>query len=106
VTFTTTLPDSYQVSWAEFREAFQGHHIPNGLMDHKQQEFLDLKQGSGTVYEYCKRFIYGVQYGAHHIGTGVKNRTLFHKGLCMKIREQLMPFQSWTFNHLISSAIR
>jgi hypothetical protein len=35
-TFTTTLPDGYQVLWAEFCEAFQGHHIPDGLMDHKQ----------------------------------------------------------------------
>jgi hypothetical protein len=57
-TFTTTLPDGYQVPWAEFCEAFWGHHIPNGLMDGKQQEFLDLKQGTSTVYVYYKRFIY------------------------------------------------
>jgi hypothetical protein len=69
VTFTTTLPDGYQVLWAEFREAFRGHHIPDGLMDHKQQEFLDLKQGSGTMYEYCKMFIYLEQFGAHHVDT-------------------------------------
>jgi hypothetical protein len=36
VTFTATLPDSYQVSWAEFHETFWGHHIPGGLMDRKQ----------------------------------------------------------------------
>jgi hypothetical protein len=35
-TFTTTLPDGYQVSWAEFRGAFPGHHIPDDLMDRKQ----------------------------------------------------------------------
>jgi hypothetical protein len=57
-TFTATLPDSYHVSWAEFHEAFCGQHIPDGLMDRKQQEFKELKQGSGTVYECCKRFIY------------------------------------------------
>jgi hypothetical protein len=58
VTFTATLPDGYQVSWAEFYEAFRRHHIPNDLMDRKQQEFLDLKQRSNTMHEYCKRFIY------------------------------------------------
>jgi hypothetical protein len=58
VTFITTLPDGYKVSWAEFHEAFRGHHIPDGLMDRKQQGFLDLKQGLCTMYEYCKRFIY------------------------------------------------
>jgi hypothetical protein len=41
--FIATLPDGYQVSWADFHEAFQGHHIPDGLLDRKQQEFLDLK---------------------------------------------------------------
>jgi hypothetical protein len=33
--FTATLQDGHQVSWAEFREAFHGHHIPSGLMPHK-----------------------------------------------------------------------
>jgi hypothetical protein len=33
--FTATLQDDHQVSWAEFREAFHGHHIPSGLMAHK-----------------------------------------------------------------------
>jgi hypothetical protein len=34
-TFIATLPDGHQVSWAEFREAFHKHHIPDDLMDHK-----------------------------------------------------------------------
>jgi hypothetical protein len=92
VIFTTTLPDGYQVSWAGFHRAFWGYHIPDGLMDRKQQEFLDLKEGSGTMYEYCKRFIYLAQYGAHHIDTDAKKTALLHKGLCTKIREQLMTF--------------
>jgi hypothetical protein len=46
------------VSRAEFHESFQGYHIPDVLMHRKQQEFLDLKQGSDTMYEYYKRFIY------------------------------------------------
>jgi hypothetical protein len=32
--------------------------------------------------------------------------TLFLKGLCTKIRDQLMPFQSWTFNQLMSGTIQ
>jgi hypothetical protein len=57
------------------------------------------------VYEYCKRFIYLVQYGMHHIDTDVKTTALFCKGLCAKICEHLMPFQSWTFNQLMSDVI-
>jgi hypothetical protein len=91
-TCTATLPDGYQVPWAKFREAFRSHHIPDGLMHCKQQEFLDLKQGSGTVYVYYKRFPYLAQYGAHHVNTDAKKRTLFRKGQCAKIHEQLLPF--------------
>jgi hypothetical protein len=101
-TFTATLLDGYQMSWTEFYKAFLGHHKPNGLMDRKQPEFLDLKQGSDTVYEYFKRFIYLAQYGSHHINTDVKKTVLFRKGICGKIREHLMPFQSWTFNQLMN----
>jgi hypothetical protein len=36
----------------------------------------------------------------------VKKTTPFHKRLCAKIHEHLMPFQSWTFNQLMSAAIR
>jgi hypothetical protein len=56
------------------------------------KEFLDLKQGSNTVYEYYKGFIYLVQYGVHHVDTDAKKTTLFLKGLCAKIHEQLMPY--------------
>jgi hypothetical protein len=54
--FTSTIQDSHQVSWAEFRTAFHGHHIPAGLMAHKLQEFLHLQQGSSSVYEYSMKF--------------------------------------------------
>jgi hypothetical protein len=45
------------------------------------------------------------KYGAHHVITDVKKTTLFCKGLCAKIREKLMSFQSWFFNQLMSGAI-
>jgi hypothetical protein len=41
--YTTTRPMDYQVSWAEFRDAFHAHYIPTGVMRKKHQEFLDLK---------------------------------------------------------------
>jgi hypothetical protein len=63
-------------------------------MDRKQQEFLDLKQGFSAMYEYYKRFIHLAEYGTHHVNTGAKKTTLFRKGLCAKIHEQSIPFQS------------
>jgi hypothetical protein len=54
--FIATIQDDHQVSWAEFRTAFHGHHISAGLMARKLQEFLHLQQGLCSVYEYSKKF--------------------------------------------------
>jgi hypothetical protein len=40
----------------EFKQAFNEHHIPEGLMDRKMKELLALKQGFDMVYEYAKKF--------------------------------------------------
>jgi hypothetical protein len=69
------------MTWAKFRQAFRGHHIPTSLMAHKLQEFLDLQQGSGSVYEYSKRFNHLSQYGSYHTDTDEKKMALFHQGL-------------------------
>jgi hypothetical protein len=41
--YTATHPVEYQVSWAEFRNAFHAHYIPACVMRKKRQEFMDLK---------------------------------------------------------------
>jgi hypothetical protein len=33
--YTATHPTDYQVSWAEFRDAFHAHYIPAGMMRKK-----------------------------------------------------------------------
>jgi hypothetical protein len=43
--YTATRLADYQVSWAEFRDAFRTHYISTGVMRKKRQEFMDLKQG-------------------------------------------------------------
>jgi hypothetical protein len=54
--YTVTRPADYQVSWAEFRNAFCAHYIPAGVMRKKQQEFMDLKQGGRSMHDYSKQF--------------------------------------------------
>jgi hypothetical protein len=41
--YTATRPADYQVSWAEFRNAFRAYYIPACVMRKKRQEFMDLK---------------------------------------------------------------
>jgi hypothetical protein len=52
--YIAARPTDYQVSWAEFRNAFRGYNIPAGVMRKKCQEFMDLKQGGRSVHDYSK----------------------------------------------------
>jgi len=51
--YRATLPADHVVLWDEFRTAFRAHHIPEGLMDRKMNEFLALTQGTRTVLQYA-----------------------------------------------------
>jgi hypothetical protein len=54
--YTAALPADHHVSWGEFRTAFRGHHLSAGTMRHKLTEFLDLHQGTRSIYEYIQEF--------------------------------------------------
>jgi hypothetical protein len=105
INYTSSLEVDNRVTWTEFHEAFHTHHIPEGLMSSKQQEFLELTQGSNNVYEYCKRLNYLTQYGAHHIDIDEKKSALFWKGLSSKLCEQLKLFRDLKYNELVNAAI-
>ena len=44
------------ITWQEFKDNFRSYHIPLGEVELKQEEFLNLKQGSISVCEYRNRF--------------------------------------------------
>jgi hypothetical protein len=47
--YFAVLPADHVVTWKEFKNAFRAHHIPEGLMERKLNEFLSLTQGTRTV---------------------------------------------------------
>jgi len=51
--YRATLPADHVVLWDEFRTAFRAHHISEGLMDRKMNEFLALTQGTRMVLQYA-----------------------------------------------------
>jgi hypothetical protein len=62
---------------------FREHHISAGIMCYKLREFLDLQQGTNSVYEHVKKFNYLAQYVTHHVDTDDKKAELFRKGLSL-----------------------
>jgi hypothetical protein len=84
-TYTTALQDNQKVSRNEFHTVFREDHILTGIMHCKQREFLDLQQGTDSVYEYIRMFNYLAQYGTYHVDTVEKNAKLFRKGLILPL---------------------
>jgi hypothetical protein len=49
-------PEGHIVTWEEFKAVFRVHHIPEGLIERKLNEFLALTQGNRTVLQYAQAF--------------------------------------------------
>ena len=54
--YLSALPARANVTWEQFKAAFSGHHIPQGLMRMKAAEFMKFTQGTKTLIEYMHAF--------------------------------------------------
>jgi hypothetical protein len=83
--YTATHPSDYQVSWAEFRDAFRAYYIPAGIMRKKRQKFMDLKQRGGSVHDYFNQFNHLAQYAPDQVDTDEKKKDHFMISLTTKL---------------------
>jgi hypothetical protein len=60
-------PDGHVITWEEFRTIFSAHHIPEGLIERKLNEFLALTQGTRTVMQYEQAFNHLCQYAGYNL---------------------------------------
>jgi hypothetical protein len=103
--YTSTHPVNYQVLWDEFCEAFRAHHIPEGVMRRKHQEYMDLKQGKRSAHDYSKLFNHLAQYAPEQVDTDEKRKDYFMNGLSTKLQEHLALSMGDTFPDFISKTI-
>jgi hypothetical protein len=101
--YTATRPTDYQVSWAEFHDAFRAHYIPVGVMRKKHQEFMDLKQGGRSVHDYSKQFNHLAQYAPDQVDTDEKKKERFMIGLSTKLQERMVLNTRGTFPKFVSN---
>jgi hypothetical protein len=105
VNYIAAHPTNYQVSWAEFRDAFCAHHIPVGIMKRKHQEFMDLKQGGSSMHDYSKLFNHLAQYALEQVDINEKLKYHFMNDFSIKLQERLMLNTGETFPKFVSNAI-
>jgi hypothetical protein len=103
--FLAMQPIDHVVEWGEFKAAFQGHHIPAGIMDHKLNEFLSLNQGNRAVLQCAQAFNDLCQYAGYHADTDEKKRDRFRRGLSTKLCDCLNAVKANSYNELVNLAI-
>jgi hypothetical protein len=103
--YIATLPGDHHVPWDEFRTAFCAHHLSAGLLRSKLKEFLDLKQGNHSVFDYTRQFNTLAQYGTYHVDRNEKKANLYRAGLTIHLQERLMHLSILSYNKLVSEAI-
>jgi hypothetical protein len=69
------------VAWDESCVAFGGHHLSVSTICRKLVEFLELRQGNRSVYDYTQEFNNLAHCGGYHVDSDAKKAELYRKGL-------------------------
>ncbi|RLM75652.1 hypothetical protein C2845_PM15G04350 [Panicum miliaceum] len=104
--YMAQIREGHQVTWAEFREAFQAYHIPKSVLNIKRDEFRMLRQGNKPVMEYVNAFNYLAQYALDDINSNEKKQDRFMDGLSLKLQSHLSTTEFRDFNDMVTKAIK
>ncbi|XP_050908787.1 uncharacterized protein LOC127122510 [Lathyrus oleraceus] len=77
--------DGIEVAWALFRDAFLEKYFLEDVRGKKEIEFLELKQGNGTVAEYAAKFEELIKFCPHY------NTANAERSKCLKFVNGLRP---------------
>jgi len=99
--------DPEHISWDEFVEAFTEYHIPEGVLDSKEDEFRNLRQKGDTVHEYTTHFTTLLRYAPPSVVASEREKIHhYRKGLNPKIKVALGGAKSRTLRDLIDRSIQ
>ncbi|WVZ84302.1 hypothetical protein U9M48_031349 [Paspalum notatum var. saurae] len=105
VTYQASLREDQQPTWGEFKKAFEDHHIPEGLVEMKLQEFMNLQRGNKIVMEYIQSFNHLAQYAAAQVASDDSKKMYFSSGLSPKMRAKMnMTYPS--FHQMVNDALQ
>jgi hypothetical protein len=104
--YQSTRPNNAPpVTWQEFVRDFRAHHILDGVIELKQEEFRSLRMGSMTVSEYHDKFAQLSRYAPNEVREDVDKQCLFLKGVYYDLRLQLAGNTYPNFQALVNRAI-
>ena len=85
-----TSRDLETMTWDDFRKLFMGKYFSTFARHDKDQEFLELRQGTMTVLEYVARFTELAHFGDDYVATDAAKVKMFKDGLKLSIRGKIV----------------
>jgi hypothetical protein len=96
-TYQASRPQDHVILWEELRTAFRAHYIPASLMEQKQREFRELKQGNRTMIQYVQAFIHLSQYSPGDVADDLSRAARLLQGFDPTLQTHLgRRYQSFT----------
>jgi hypothetical protein len=102
--YSTAHPNRNNITWQEFRDNFRTYHIPSGVIELKQKEFVALKQGNMSVTEDLDKFTQS-RYAPDEVNTDPKRQERFLDGFIGPLNYQLQSHTFPNFQMLLNKAI-
>ncbi|CAN6195134.1 unnamed protein product [Urochloa humidicola] len=98
-------PDRDLITWQQFRDSFRSHHVPEGLVTLKKQEFLALKQEGMSVTAYRDKFLELARYAPEEVTTDKKKQLRFRNGLQDAYQYQITCITFPNFGELVDGVL-
>jgi hypothetical protein len=103
--FVAIQSAGHQITWEEFKLAFQEHYVPEGVIHMKQEEFIRIKQGGDTVMQYLNKFNHLSQYAIDQVNIDLKKKNCFMRGLNDRLQRKMATCLELTYSRAISTAL-
>jgi hypothetical protein len=103
--FAVVQPTGHLVTWAEFKQTFREHYIPEGYLQMKVEEFIRLKQGGDSVMQYLAKFNHLSQYAIDQVDTDLKKKNCFMRGLNDQLQRKMATCLDLTYSRVVSIAL-
>jgi hypothetical protein len=89
-----------------FETAFREHHVPQGIVQLKEDEFREQTQDGRSVSEYVHKFTELARYTPDDVSIEVKKMARFLKGLRPELKTILANQDFLSFLHLSNKAMQ
>ncbi|KAF0895539.1 hypothetical protein E2562_013621 [Oryza meyeriana var. granulata] len=104
--YKTIIPADEPITWAVFKEGFRSTHIPDGLMELKRKEFLNLKQGDMPFMDFLNCFNYLARYSLEEVTTEARKVKLCRDRLNPEMEYALSAHEIHSMKSLVDKALR